>query len=154
MATHDSLTGLHNRVSMTDALEHALNKAQRSGEGLAIYFIDLDGFKSVNDSLGHAAGDVLLREIALRLRGRVRQSDLVARLGGDEFVVMVEEVTDRASLQLLATKLLAAIAEPMQLQGHEVSVTASIGIAMYPDDGTDVSTLLANGCLLYTSRCV
>jgi diguanylate cyclase (GGDEF)-like protein len=145
MATHDSLTGLHNRVSMTDALEHAVNKAQRSGEGLAIYFIDLDGFKSVNDSLGHAAGDVLLREIALRLRGRVRQSDLVARLGGDEFVVMVEEVTDRASLQLLATKLLTAIAEPMQLQGHEVSVTASIGIAMYPDDGADVSTLLANG---------
>jgi len=145
MATHDSLTGLHNRVSMTDALEHAVSKAQRSGEGLAIYFIDLDGFKSVNDSLGHATGDELLREIAQRLRARVRQSDLVARLGGDEFVVMVETVSDRPGLQLLASKLLTSIAEPMQLQGHEVAVTASIGIAVYPDDGADVSTLLANG---------
>lgn len=144
MATHDSLTGLHNRASMTDALEHAVNMARRNDEGLAIFFIDLDGFKSVNDTLGHATGDQLLREIAQRLRARVRQSDLVARLGGDEFVVMVETISDRLGLQLLASKLLTAIAEPMQLQGHEVTVTASIGIAVFPDDGTDVSTLLAN----------
>ena len=95
MATHDSLTGLHNRASMTDALEHAVSRARRDGESLAIFFIDLDGFKSVNDTLGHATGDQLLREIAQRLRARVRQSDLVARLGGDEFVVMVESVSDR-----------------------------------------------------------
>lgn len=144
MATHDSLTGLHNRASMTDALEHAVNMARRNDEGLAIFFIDLDGFKSVNDTLGHATGDQLLREIAQRLRARVRQSDLVARLGGDEFVVMVETISDRLGLQLLASKLLTAIAEPMQLQGHEVTVTASIGIAVFPDDGIDVSTLLAN----------
>ena len=134
MATHDSLTGLHNRASLSDALEHAVSRARRNDEGLAIYFIDLDGFKSVNDSLGHATGDQLLREIAQRLRARVRQSDLVARLGGDEFVVMIESVSDRVGLQLLASKLLTAIAEPMQLQGHEVTVTASIGV-----------------CLLYTS---
>jgi diguanylate cyclase (GGDEF)-like protein len=145
MATHDSLTGLHNRASLSDALEHAVSRARRNDEGLAIYFIDLDGFKSVNDSLGHATGDQLLREIAQRLRARVRQSDLVARLGGDEFVVMIESVSDRVGLQLLASKLLTAIAEPMQLQGHEVTVTASIGVAVFPDDGADVSALLANG---------
>jgi diguanylate cyclase (GGDEF)-like protein len=144
MATHDSLTGLHNRASMTDALEHAVSRARRAGESLAILFIDLDGFKSVNDTLGHATGDQLLREIAQRLRSTVRQSDLVARLGGDEFVVMVETVSDRLGLQLLASKLLAAIGEPMQLQGHEVTVTASIGISVFPDNGIDVSTLLAN----------
>ena len=144
MATHDSLTGLHNRASMTDALEHAVSRARRAGESLAILFIDLDGFKSVNDTLGHATGDQLLREIAQRLRARVRQSDLVARLGGDEFVVMVETISDRIGLQLLASKILAAIGEPMQLQGHEVTVTASIGISVFPDDGIDVSTLLAN----------
>ena len=144
MATHDSLTGLHNRASMTDALEHAVSKARRAGESLAILFIDLDGFKSVNDTLGHATGDQLLREIAQRLRAKVRQSDLVARLGGDEFVVMVETISDRHGLQLLASKILAAVGEPMQLQGHEVTVTASIGVAVFPDDGNDVSTLLAN----------
>ena len=144
MATHDSLTGLHNRASMTDALEHAVSKARRAGESLAILFIDLDGFKSVNDTLGHATGDQLLREIAQRLRAKVRQSDLVARLGGDEFVVMVETISDRHGLQLLASKILAAVGEPMQLQGHEVTVTASIGVAVFPDDGSDVSTLLAN----------
>ena len=151
MATHDSLTGLHNRASLTDALEHAVSKARRNDEGLAIYFIDLDGFKSVNDSLGHATGDQLLREIAQRLRARVRQSDLVARLGGDEFVVMVESVSDRIGLQLLASKLLTAIAEPMQLQGHEVTVTASIGIAVFPDDG---SRCVDRCSPMPTSRCI
>ena len=144
MATHDSLTGLHNRVSLADALEHAVNKARRTGESLAVLFIDLDGFKTVNDTLGHSTGDHLLREIAHRLRAKIRESDLVARLGGDEFVVMVESVADRTSLQLVAAKILAAVGEPMQLQGHDVTVTASIGIAVFPEDGADVSTLLAN----------
>jgi diguanylate cyclase (GGDEF)-like protein len=144
MATHDSLTGLHNRASMTDALQHAVSKARRTGESLAIFFIDLDGFKAVNDTLGHAAGDHLLREIARRLRAKIRESDLVARLGGDEFVIMVETVGDRPGLQLLASKILALIGEPLLIQGQEVGVTASIGIAVFPDDGDDVSTLLAN----------
>jgi diguanylate cyclase (GGDEF)-like protein len=144
MATHDSLTGLHNRASMGDALQHAVNKARRNEEKLAVFFVDLDGFKTVNDTLGHAAGDHLLREIARRLRAKIRESDLVARFGGDEFVVMVEAVSDRPGLQLVAQKILDAVGEPMQIQGHEVGVTASIGIAMFPDDGTDVSTLLAN----------
>jgi diguanylate cyclase (GGDEF)-like protein len=144
MATHDSLTGLHNRASMGDALQHAVSKARRNDEKLAVFFVDLDGFKAVNDTLGHAAGDFLLREIARRLRAKIRESDLVARFGGDEFVVMVETVSDRPGLHLVAQKILDAVGEPMQIQGQDVGVTASIGIAMFPDDGTDVSTLLAN----------
>ena len=144
MATHDSLTGLPNRASLSDTLQHAVTKAQRSKEGLAIFFIDIDNFKSINDTLGHPTGDQLLREIGRRVRASIRESDLVARLGGDEFVVMVEAVADRSSLQLLSAKILAAVSEPTQLQGHEVKVTASIGISVFPADGNDVSALLAN----------
>ncbi|MBC7622183.1 MAG: GGDEF and EAL domain-containing protein, partial [Aeromicrobium sp.] len=144
MATHDSLTGLPNRASLSDTLQQALNKAERNKHRLAIFFIDLDNFKSINDTLGHPTGDQLLREMARRLRASVRDSDLVARLGGDEFVVMVEAVGDKASLGLLAAKMLATISEPAQLQGHEVKVTGSIGIATFPADGADVPTLLAN----------
>ena len=144
MATHDSLTGLPNRASLSDTLQQALNKAERNKHGLAIFFIDLDNFKSINDTLGHPTGDQLLREMARRLRTSVRDSDLVARLGGDEFVVMVEAVGDKESLGVLAAKILATISEPAQLQGHEVKVTGSIGIATFPVDGADVPTLLAN----------
>ena len=144
MATHDSLTGLPNRTSLSDTLQHAVSKADRNKHGLALFFIDLDDFKSINDTLGHPTGDQLLREMARRIRASIRVSDLVARLGGDEFVVMIESVAERASLQLLATKILLAISEPAQLQEHEVKVTASIGIATYPADGKDVPTLLAN----------
>ena len=144
MATHDSLTGLRNRLSIGDALEHAVNKGRRTGDSHAVLFIDLDGFKPVNDTLGHAAGDHLLREIAHRLRSRVRESDIVARLGGDEFVVMVDPVIDRQGLRALAAKLLAVIGEPVALHGGDVTVTASIGIAVFPDDGNEATTLLAN----------
>ena len=144
MATHDSLTGLPNRASLSDTLQQALNKAERNKHRLAIFFIDLDNFKSINDTLGHPTGDQLLREMARRLRTSVRDSDLVARLGGDEFVVMVEAVGDKESLGVLAAKILATISEPAQLQGHEVKVTGSIGIATFPVDGADVPTLLAN----------
>ena len=144
MATHDSLTGLPNRASLSDTLHHAVARAQRAKHGLAIFFLDLDNFKTINDTLGHPTGDQLLREVARRIRGSVRESDLVARLGGDEFVVMIESVPDRAGLQLLSEKILARISEPTQLQMHEVKVTGSIGIAVYPEDGLDVAALLAN----------
>ena len=144
MATHDSLTGLPNRASLSDTLQHAVAKAQRGQVGLAVFFIDLDNFKSINDTLGHPTGDQLLREIARRLRGSIRDSDLVARLGGDEFVVMIENVIDRASLNLLAGKILAAISEPTMLNGHEVKITGSVGISVYPEDGHDIAGLLAN----------
>lgn len=144
MATHDSLTGLPNRASLSETLKHAVSKARRNSDSLAIFFIDLDNFKVINDTLGHPTGDQLLREIARRVRTTIRDSDLVARLGGDEFVVMVETVADRQILQRLAAKILAAISQLIQLEGHELKVTASIGISMFPDDGGDVSTLLAN----------
>ena len=144
MATHDSLTGLRNRASLGDVLEHAVSKGRRTGESHAVLFIDLDGFKPVNDTLGHAAGDRLLREIAHRLRSRVRESDVVARLGGDEFVVMVDPVQERQGLRALAAKLLAVIGEPVEMAGGDVSVTASIGIAVFPDDGNEAAALLAN----------
>ena len=144
MSTHDSLTGLPNRASLSDTLHSALEKAERHKQTLAVLFIDLDNFKSINDTLGHPTGDQLLREMARRLRASIRDNDLVARLGGDEFVVMVEVVTDMANLRLLATKMLATISEPVQLQNHEVKITGSIGIATFPADGADVPTLLAN----------
>ena len=144
MATHDALTGLPNRAALSEILQHAVTKATRNKQGLAIFFIDLDNFKSINDTLGHPTGDQLLREMARRIRVSVRDSDLVARLGGDEFVVMVEAVPDRASLQLLAAKILTAISEQTQLLGHDLRITASIGIAVFPADGGDVPTLLAN----------
>ena len=131
-----------NRASLSDTLQHAVTKAQRSKEGLAIFFIDIDNFKSINDTLGHPTGDQLLREIGRRVRASIRESDLVARLGGDEFVVMVEAVADRSNLQLLAAKILAAVSEPTQLQGHEVKVTASIGISVFPADGNDVPRVM------------
>ena len=144
MATHDALTGLPNRAALSEILQHAVTKATRNKQGLAIFFIDLDNFKSINDTLGHPTGDQLLREMARRIRVSVRDSDLVARLGGDEFVVMVEAVPDRANLQLLAAKILTAISEQTQLLGHDLRITASIGIAVFPADGGDVPTLLAN----------
>lgn len=144
MATHDSLTGLPNRASLADTLQHAITTAQRNKKSLAIFFIDVDNFKSINDTLGHPTGDQLLREIARRVRATIRESDLVARLGGDEFVVMVESVTDRAGLQQLAAKILAAISELTNLEGHELKVTASIGISMFPADGVDAPALLAH----------
>ena len=153
MATHDSLTGLPNRASLSDILEHAINMADRAKVGLAVLFMDLDHFKAINDTMGHSTGDQLLREIGRRLRSSIRGSDLVARLGGDEFVVMVEGVTDHQSLAILAAKILGAVSQPIKLQGHEVKVTASIGISVFPDDGRDVTALLANADMaMYRSK--
>mgnify|MGYP002682669908 CR=1 FL=1 len=140
VAAEDSLTGVANRRQFEADLATQVSRCRRQMETAALLMLDIDSFKSVNDTLGHSTGDQLLREIAQRLRARVRQSDLVARLGGDEFVVMVETVSDRTGLHLLAAKILAAVGEPMQLQGHEVTVTASIGISVFPDDGSDVSS--------------
>ncbi|MBL8516979.1 MAG: EAL domain-containing protein [Betaproteobacteria bacterium] len=144
MATHDSLTGLPNRASLTDTMQHLIADADRSGRRFGLLFIDLDHFKAINDTLGHPTGDQLLREAARRLRTSVRESDLVARLGGDEFVIMANDAGDRDSLGLLADKLLASLSQPVVLEGHEVKVTASIGMASFPDDGHDVPTLLSN----------
>jgi diguanylate cyclase (GGDEF)-like protein len=144
LASHDSLTGLPNRDMFNHLLHAAMETARRRQLQFALLFIDLDRFKIINDSLGHEAGDALLAEIASRLRKHLRASDIVARLGGDEFVVILEHTADRGTVEEITRELLAAVGEPVQLSGHECHATASIGIAMFPDHGSDVHTLTKN----------
>ncbi|HTD00096.1 MAG TPA: EAL domain-containing protein [Bradyrhizobium sp.] len=141
LASHDSLTGLPNREMFNELLRHSIDSARRHDRPFALLFIDLDRFKIINDSLGHDAGDMLLVEIANRLRGALRPGDVVARLGGDEFVVILGEASDRGDVERIAGVLLALLSEPMQIGGHECHSSASIGIAMFPDNGSDAPTL-------------
>ncbi|WOH67267.1 GAF domain-containing protein [Bradyrhizobium sp. BWA-3-5] len=144
LASHDSLTGLPNREMFNGMLRRAIDAAGRYQRQFALLFIDLDRFKVINDSLGHDAGDMLLVEIAGRLRRALRSSDVVARLGGDEFVVILEETAERHEVERIAGELLSVLSQPLLLSGHECHTTASIGIAMYPSDGTDMQTLTKN----------
>ena len=142
MAHHDMLTGLPNRVLFAADLVHSLQRAERQGQRIALLFVDLDCFKLVNDTLGHAVGDRTLRIVGARLRAAVRAEDRVARLGGDEFTVVLEEVGGAPAVAAAANKLLAAVAQPMELEGRSVCISASIGIAVFPVDGTDADTLV------------
>lgn len=144
LASHDSLTNLPNRETFNELLHYAIEAAHRHQRQFAVLFIDLDRFKVINDSLGHDAGDILLVEIASRLRQSLRSSDVVARLGGDEFVVILEETAESDEVERIAGDLLSVLSQPSQLSGHECHTTASIGIAMYPSDGSDVQTLTKN----------
>jgi len=144
MAYHDSLTGLPNRALLADRLDRAMLAAQRSDRGLAVMFIDLDRFKTINDSLGHMTGDQLLKEVANRLCGSVRASDTVARLGGDEFVVLLPGIRNTDESSHVAQKIIDALAAPFPLEGRLLHISPSIGICMYPDDGKDVATLMRN----------
>jgi diguanylate cyclase (GGDEF)-like protein len=135
-AYHDPLTELPNRASFTEHLEEAMRRAKRASWPLALLFVDLDLFKRVNDSLGHDAGDRLLRVVAERIRRAVREADILFRMGGDEFTVLLEDVRGPEEAAMVASRMLEAIAEPVQLQHHEISVSASIGIALYPRDDT------------------
>ncbi|MBK6864605.1 MAG: EAL domain-containing protein [Ideonella sp.] len=144
LASYDSLCGLPNRNLFVAELERALARARRAGSSFGLCFLDLDRFKAINDTLGHAAGDELLQIMAARLRGLLRESDLIARLGGDEFVVLLDGEADVAALSAVARKLLAVISEPLPLRGRSVWITGSCGIAMYPADGDDAQTLLKN----------
>jgi diguanylate cyclase (GGDEF)-like protein/PAS domain S-box-containing protein len=143
-ANHDPLTGLPNRVMFNDRLTQALAQAHRYDKTAAVLFIDLDRFKVINDTLGHDAGDKLLKELALRLRDCLREGDTIARQGGDEFVVLIEDVTDPDQVSGVAQKILETVARPYMLDGQEYHVTASIGISVYPADGHDLQTLLKN----------
>jgi diguanylate cyclase (GGDEF)-like protein len=147
LATHDVLTGLPNRASFNQLLDLSIKSARRNDRKCAVLFIDLDRFKVINDSLGHAAGDALLIEVSHRLRRCVRESDVVVRLGGDEFIVMLNEVADNEQTATVAQKVLAAISPAFTLAGQECHTTASIGIAMFPADGADVETLTKNADL-------
>lgn len=143
-ARHDRLTGLPNRTQLEQRTAELLNNVSQRGNYLALLFLDLDGFKPINDEFGHLVGDDVLKLIARRLENVLRADDIVARLGGDEFVIVVEtEEPDRRLAENLAKKIAAAIAEPISLDGKSVQVTASIGIASYPADGDDLISLLA-----------
>ncbi|MEP7061528.1 MAG: diguanylate cyclase [Betaproteobacteria bacterium] len=144
LASFDTLTGLPNRRLLQDRLGQALLRAERSGTSMALMFIDLDGFKEVNDTLGHDIGDLLLREVAGRLQKCVRATDTIGRFGGDEFAIVLEEASMPHHLVAVGERIVAALAEPFWLDGHLVHTSASIGIALYPPDGTDPMTLLKN----------
>ena len=136
LARHDMLTGLPNRIFLADRLKHGIDRCRRNGTKLAILFIDLDRFKIVNDTLGHAAGDALLKMVATRLHNRLRTVDTLARIGGDEFIILLEELNDRNSARTVAEDLINQLELPFQLPtGAWVEIGASIGIASYPEDG-------------------
>ena len=144
LAYHDGLTGLPNRSLFSKLLDQSISQGHRFNRQLSVLFLDLDRFKQVNDTLGHEAGDMLLKEVANRLESCLRESDIVARLGGDEFVVMIPELKDEIYVATVAQKILAVIARPFNLLGQEFRVTASIGISVYPCDGEDEQTLKKN----------
>jgi diguanylate cyclase (GGDEF)-like protein/PAS domain S-box-containing protein len=144
MAHHDPLTALPNRLLFHDRLQHAIERAAREGEQLAVMFIDLDRFKNVNDTLGHHVGDALLKKVALALGRRLRHGDTLARLGGDEFIVLLENVAGEAGSAQVAEKLMTMFEQPFMVAEHELFVTGSVGISLYPDDAGDVNMLIRN----------
>ncbi len=143
-AYHDLLTGLPNRALFMDRLSNAISAARRSKDKLAVMFLDLDRFKIVNDNLGHDTGDILLKQVAERLGGCLRESDTLARLGGDEFIVLLPQLQTADGAQKVANKIVNAVKRPFEVDNHELYVTASVGIAVYPDDGVDADTLIKN----------
>ncbi|HXX11405.1 MAG TPA: PAS domain S-box protein [Burkholderiales bacterium] len=144
LAYSDSLTGLPNRLLLRDRLEQAIAAAQRNRTLVGVLFFDIDHFKPINDSFGHHVGDLLLREIAERARACVREIDTVSRLGGDEFVVVLPELHDAQDASAVAAKILAAMGQAYRIDGHEFSITQTLGISIYPHDGPDAETLLRN----------
>ena len=147
MATHDSLTGLPNRLMFSQLLNHSLQSANRYKRQFAILFIDLDRFKNINDTMGHEAGDLLLQEIAARLKQTLRAVDVVSRLGGDEFVILIDEVSDTSHVATVAHKILISIIKPLTIMEQECRITASIGISIYPKDAEDEQSLMKNADL-------
>ena len=143
-ALQDALTGLPNRLSFEQSLEHGLSQAKRHGWGLAVLFIDIDKFKSINDSYGHDLGDQVLLMVASRLKSFVRDEDIVSRWGGDEFVCLLLEVKQEADVTQLAEKMINRVAEAFEFQGTVLSIRASIGIAIYPADGDTSEILFKN----------
>ncbi len=144
LVNYDELTALPNRSMFHQRADHALAQARRNAKALALLFIDLDRFKNINDTLGHDAGDRVLKDVADRLRGCLRESDTVGRLGGDEFVVLIEDMSESSHVAEVARKIIAAVARPIVIESQEVHVTASIGISTYPDDSADIESLMKN----------
>jgi len=156
----DALTGLPNRLLFEDRLMHALRRGERAGERMsernadkiAVLFVDLDGFKPVNDSFGHAAGDQVLKEAAMRLRAAARGSDTVARIGGDEFVLLMEDVVSLADSVVLARRLIEVLARPFEIAGRQVAVSGSVGIVVYPDQGDKDKLVAQADAAMYAAK--
>ncbi|WP_348694217.1 EAL domain-containing protein [Duganella fentianensis] len=144
LAHHDPLTALPNRLLFHDRLQHALQRATRDKEQLALLFIDLDRFKYVNDTLGHHIGDELLKQVSKALQARLREGDTLARLGGDEFIVLLEDIDSQYGASQVAEKLVQMFEQPFVVAGHELFVTCSVGISLFPDDATDLNMLIRN----------
>src|SRR5688572_10191858 len=144
LARYDSLTGIPNRQFLRERLERATTRARNDQRQIALLLLDLDRFKMVNDSLGHEFGDELLRAVVQRLRGSIREGDVLARLGGDELAVLLEDIEGRIDIETVAGGIVSRFQEPFQVAGRQVSVTASVGITVYPVDNPDPVTLLNN----------
>ncbi len=153
LAHHDSLTGLPNRALFNDRLAHAMQRSAREHQQLALLFIDLDRFKNVNDSLGHHIGDELLKQVSLALIDKVRDGDTLARLGGDEFILLLENVDGQYGSTIVAEKLMSVFEQPFIVVGHELFVTCSVGISLFPSDGVDLNMLIRNADVaMYQSK--
>jgi two-component system, cell cycle response regulator len=153
LALHDPLTGLANRRLLVDRILTALAQARRSKGYMALMYLDLDGFKQVNDTLGHGAGDMLLTTIATRLKQTVREEDTVSRLGGDEFVIALPHIRSAGDAASMARKIIDAVSQPCEIEGNTVSTTASVGVGIYPAHGEDVETLMKSADrALYTAK--
>src|SRR5476649_1723095 len=153
LALHDALTGLPNRRLLMDRLSLAIAHARRNKCAMAVMYLDLDGFKQINDTLGHGAGDTLLGMVAARLVAAVRQEDTVARLGGDEFVIALWELSHADDAAKLASKVIQAVSQPFSIQGRGMSVTVSVGVGIYPAHGEEVETLMKSADLaLYEAK--
>jgi len=147
LALHDALTGLPNRLLLMDRLSLAIAHARRNKGIMAVMYLDLDGFKQINDTLGHDAGDTLLGMVAARLLAAVRQEDTVARLGGDEFVIALWGLSHADDAAKLASKVIQAVSQPYSIQGRGVSISASVGVGIYPTHGEEVETLMKSADL-------
>lgn len=141
MASHDVLTDLPNRSLFFERVQQALELAKRHATKLALLFLDLDWFKPINDTWGHQMGDLLLRAVAERMKQRVRAADTLSRIGGDEFIVLLTDLDEPGSAPRIAESLRQALAQPFTIEGHELTISASIGIALYPDHGADAEEL-------------
>lgn len=141
-AHHDYLTGLPNRALFTDRIKYAIALSKRNAHKLALLFLDLDGFKRVNDTLGHASGDLLLKQVSIRLQSLIRTSDVLARMGGDEFTFILNNIGSKQNAALVANKIIQALIRPFDLNGHHCQIGASVGISIFPDDSGDSEALL------------
>ena len=144
LSYHDELTELPNRVLLNDRMQQAIAAAKRDKVQMVLMFIDLDKFKPINDALGHAIGDLLLKETATRIQNCLRESDTAARIGGDEFVVLLLAIVEKQDAMSIAEKICGTLNQPFELSGNRVHISSSIGIAVYPENGTDEKTLLKN----------